>query len=168
MNTGQIENLLRSDCKLSLTFDGVYASDRIPSMTGITTELVVNEDPSSKPGSHWVAIRIENQNAEYFDSYGRPPSVVNIVNFLNRNSKSWTFNTKELQALGSSVCGHYCVWFLSQRARGKTMRDVQSQFSNNANLNDVTVEKLVETRYGKIGREHIYKPHIQGCICRYI
>ena len=151
MNTLQVENLLRSDCKLATIFDGVFASDRLPSLCDSKTAMVVNIDPYNSPGSHWVCMYIENGKGEFFDSYGEYPYVHSFINFLNRNCKSWTFNRVDLQAIDSDVCGHYCIHFLSERARGKSMEEIVAQFSvNNKNKNDAGVKEMVETRFGRI------------------
>src|SRR5882757_5972685 len=118
MDTNQIRNILSSDCKLSISFEGVFASDQIPKFCEQPAALVCNLDPHNRPGSHWVAMYINNGVGEYFDSYGLAPIDVNFVNFLNNNCTSWNYNKIELQAFNSEVCGHYCIWFLSERARG--------------------------------------------------
>jgi hypothetical protein len=153
MDTLQVENLLRADCKLSVIFEGVYASDCLPEFCDRQgTALVMNMDPSNLGGSHWVCIYIENGRGEYFDSYGLAPPLEEFANFLERNCTTWTYNKQELQSLDTMVCGHYCIWFLSERARGHSMRDIINQFSTTGNTrtNDVTVKQRVETRYGRI------------------
>ena len=36
--------------------------------------LVCNTDPSNRPGSHWIAIYVEDGRGEFFDSFGRRPN----------------------------------------------------------------------------------------------
>jgi hypothetical protein len=162
MNTLQLENLLRSDCKLSVTFEGVFASDLIPTFCGSRTALVLNESPQSDSGTHWIGIYIENGKGEYFDSYGRSPEVANFVHFLDRNCprKNWRYNEKELQSYDTDVCGQYCIWFISERARGKSMNDIVSTFSKDTQKNDVIVKERVETRFGRIAEQYI---NIDSC-----
>jgi hypothetical protein len=152
MDTLQVENLLRADCKLSTIFDGVFASDCLPMFCGGgDTGLVMNLDPSSQSGSHWVSIYIQNGRGEYFDSYGMAPPLEEFLSFLKRNSTSWSYNKQELQSLDSMVCGHYCIWFLSERARGRSMQNIVQQFSNtDTRWNDNAVKQQVETRFGAI------------------
>jgi hypothetical protein len=159
MDTRQIENLLRADCKLSTTFEGVFASDLLPLFceTSVPVAVVMNMDPSTQGGSHWVCIYIENRHGEYFDSYGLHPPLEAFVKFLNRNCTQWTFNDLELQSLDSNVCGHYCIWFLSERARGRSMDEIVAQFSpRDTAKNDAAVRKLVESRFGKIADDVIH------------
>jgi hypothetical protein len=159
MDTLQVENVLRADCKLSLAFDGVYASDCLPLYCGAgnDTAMVMNLDPSTLGGSHWVCLYIAQGRGEYFDSYGLAPPLEDFVRFLDRNTTSssgrggWTYNTQELQSLDTEVCGHYCIWFLSERARGRSMQDIVRQFSNSdTQRNDVMVRRQVESRFGQI------------------
>jgi hypothetical protein len=152
MDTLQVENLLRADCKLSTIFDGVYASDCLPLFCGSgDTGLVMNLDPSDRAGSHWVCIYIQDGNGEYFDSYGMAPPLENFLDFLKRNCRTWSYNKQELQSLDSTVCGHYCIWFLSERARGQTMQNIVRNFSEtDSKLNDKKVKSQVETRFGGI------------------
>jgi len=150
MNTLQVENLLRLDCNLSTTFEGVFASDRLPKFSDLKSALVLNFDPITRPGSHWVAIYVDNGVGEYFDSYGEAPFIDHFLNFLKQNCRTWNYNKKELQALDSDVCGYYCIWFLSERARGKSMHKIIYKFSNDLKKNDVIVKKQVEARFGKI------------------
>lgn len=163
MNTREVENILRSDCKLSTIFEGVYASDRLPLFCNYNnTALVMNLDPHNQSGSHWVSIYIENGYGLYFDSYGMPPTVnANFVHFLNRNcTQGWDYNRTELQALDSDVCGHYCIWFLSERARGVSLKNIVNQFTANCTVNDKLVKQNVVKRYGSIVAKLIANVHM--------
>jgi hypothetical protein len=152
MNTKQIENLLRADCSLSTTFDGVFASDRIPTLCDSRTAMVVNTDPHDRGGTHWVCMYIDNGVGEFFDSYGLQPYVANFIYFMRRNcGSSWRSNDMMMQSLDSDVCGHYCIWYLGERARGKSMEEIKRQFSpEDSRKNDTLVKQWVEERYGKI------------------
>lgn len=154
MNSLEIENLLRVDCDLSTTYEGVFASDTLPSFCGSKSAVVMNFDPITEEGSHWVCAYVENGKGEYFDSYGTSPHLIpQFVYFMNRNCKSnWSFNRQELQSIDTNVCGHYCIWFLSERGRGKSMHDIVSQFSNDTRSNDVIVKECVERRFGEIAQ----------------
>ncbi len=61
---------------------GVFPSDRIPTDIIEPCAIVVNLDPSTKPGIHWVAIFVINNTVEYFDSYVLPPNVRANKQFL--------------------------------------------------------------------------------------
>ena len=77
-------------------FDGVFSADNLPEEPRL---LVVNTDPASQPGRHWVCICVENGRGEYFDSFGLPP-IAHFERYLNKHCSLWTFNQRQLQ----SVC----------------------------------------------------------------
>ena len=67
---------------------GVYPSDLLPHSIHIQTgTVIINADPHTKEGSHWLAIHFEPKSSKafYFDSYGQTPSDFNIQAFLRRN-----------------------------------------------------------------------------------
>ena len=106
---------------------------------------VVNTDPSTAPGEHWVAMFFSNQrSAEFFDSYGLHPIVYGLTNFLDSHSSSWTYNSKTLQSLISEVCGHYTMYYILFRSRGCSLSEILTHFSDNVSVNDKTVERFVE------------------------
>ena len=84
MDTIQILKILKK--AMGPNFVGVFPSDQLPEPTKQKPfGMVVNLDPSTKPGSHWVAIYVSEFNvSEYFDSYGFPPQIPSIKKFLSR------------------------------------------------------------------------------------
>ena len=96
-------------------FEGVYPIDKIPFyLLPKPFGIVINLDPSWKPGSHWVAIYMPQIGpAFYFDSFGlRPPDL--ITTFLERNSRKYgyKYNRNVYQGDLSIKCGLFCVLFL--------------------------------------------------------
>ena len=89
MNTSQIGAVLKNLSFTKSSFQGVYPSDRLPKeIEDYPVALVANVDPHDKPGSHWCAFYIdENQDGEFFDSYGQAPQdyTTNFKYFLDRN-----------------------------------------------------------------------------------
>ena len=61
------------DKKLSQVhgFLGAFASDEIPHTPAHDFSLVVNVDPSTEAGSHWIPIIFKNGRFFFIDSYGR-------------------------------------------------------------------------------------------------
>ncbi len=125
---------------------GVFPSDRIPSDFVEPCAIVVNLDPSTKPGSHWVAIFVINNTVDYFDSYGQPPNVRAINNFLKK-FKGCNFNRKRLQGPFSSVCGHYYIYFAVQRWKGVPMDCILNKFSENLEDNDEMVTEWINSNF---------------------
>lgn len=142
MNTVQLKNDLES-CILS-SHGNVYAADCLPtSKVTLPCSVIINLDSSKQKGSHWVCIHIDVQEkAEYFDSYGFPPTNPEFVSFMLKNSKIWTYNTCGLQDYFSSVCGNYCIVYLYFKTRHYTMRDFLGLFSNDRLNNDSLIRYL--------------------------
>ena len=70
MNTLQIERLLKKDLKTKKIFKKVCALDQLEKPT-FPSAYVINSDPSSEPGEHWVAVYFDKHGREeYFDTYG--------------------------------------------------------------------------------------------------
>ena len=102
-------------------FLGVFPSAILPppSVTEAAT-LIVNTDPHTSRGSHWLAIRLQPRSYPvYFcNSYGLLPLIPKITDFLRRTCTVWNYNSTQLQGLNSSVCGKFCCLFAPYMDRG--------------------------------------------------
>ena len=75
MDTLPIARILKNDSCVKKIFKSVYPKDHLPTMK-YPGSYVVNTDPNTAPGEHWVAMFFNNQrSAEFFDSYGLHPIV---------------------------------------------------------------------------------------------
>ena len=133
-------------------FVGVFPADKLPSINEFKYPMtfIVNSDPSGEPGSHWMAIYINaNGYGEFFDSYGKHPSVYSdrFSKFLDRSCKTWLYNKKCLQGIFSTTCGHYCLFYILHRARGVSLRVIVDMFTSNTDYNDDTVNIFIKKRY---------------------
>lgn len=162
MKTNQIDVILKQIISPALcNFLGVFPIDLIPSFNNIKFPacLVANTDPSTKPGTHWVAIYLESPNKiEFFDSYGLHPSVYGFSFSVVK------YNQSQLQSFTSNVCGQYCIYYLFKRSRCSCI--FSKEFSTNSDNNDILIVKW----FKKISfSPHIpccTKPCIQTCKCR--
>lgn len=139
-----LEHAMRQDPHATSNFAGVFASDTLPHrLHHKPCLLIVNTDPIFKPGTHWLAIHIDREGrGTFFDSYGFPPYIPNIKRFLNRMCTSWKYNHIDLQNLGSTVCGQYCVMFLLYQAHGFSLDRFCKLFTTNLRRNDILVNKM--------------------------
>ena len=129
MNSQQIHRALKTLPVTSGTFMGVFPSDQLPAEISLPTTLVVNTDPADQPGQHWVAMYMgADGTTDYFDSYGMSPSVPSIKDFLHDRSTYVNINPKQVQGYLSSVCGHYCIYFLTLRCHSVSMADIVRPF----------------------------------------
>jgi hypothetical protein len=60
--------------------------------------------------------------------------------------RAYTYNTEVLQSPFSTVCGHYCCFFLLKRCEGLTFNEIISLFSENTLINDNIVEYYIKER----------------------
>ena len=96
-------------------FRGVYAIDKLPfEIFCKPFGIIMNLDPSWKPGSHWTALFVPDIGpAIYFDSFGLgPPNPIFIYLLRNSTKNGFEFNKSIFQGDLSIKCGHYCVLFL--------------------------------------------------------
>lgn len=157
MDELQIKAILSRMAWTKHAFRGVYSSNTLPEkIYERPCALVVNTDEEHEPGSHWIAIYLdENGDAEYFDSYGLPPLSNYILDFLKIHSKQshWTFNDRQLQHAITTMCGGYCIFFLMYRCRyhqplERTIDLMFPQDENKPLLNDMKIQRSLLQRFG--------------------
>ena len=91
----------------------IVMKDELKNMKPINTNYIVNLESSSMGnGTHWMALKIENKDCVYFDSYGMLPPE-EIITFCKRITKSHlSYNTKEIQDLNAKTCGFFAIGFI--------------------------------------------------------
>jgi len=146
MNTDEIRRTLH----VFPQFDDVYSSDTLLSHPhGL---LVCNLDPAHCPCTHWVAIYIDGNYGEYFDSIGRAPPDT-IRNYLDRwcgGADKWIFNDCQVQSVISRLCGHYCIYYCALRSIAISLREIVASLSKDTAFNDVLVHAFVCKRLNNI------------------
>ena len=144
MNTFEIIDQLKElDC-----FQGVFPLDKLRNykFKKIPMGIVINLDFSNEPGSHWVALYVNEQNeAIYFDSFGFINLNEYFLSFLKKNKiKGIIFNKFQIQSFTSDVCGAHCIIFLKMICNGFSFNEILSQFSRNKERNDFISSKIIE------------------------
>lgn len=149
MNSLEITNILKADRFTAGIFQGVYPSDRLPNVVKYPSAYIINTDPHSKPGTHWVHVHFVNSTfGFYFDSFGRPPEIAGIVNFLKRNVKHCYYTSISLQHELSTVCGHYCCVVMGLTARKCSFSSILSTLNcGNSLLNDKNVYSIFNSMF---------------------
>jgi len=132
------------------SFLGVFPSDLLPNSITRSGSIIVNTDPHTEKGSHWLAIHFEpkSSSAFYFDSYGISPIIPAIQTFLRRNCTVWNHNTVQLQGLTSTVCGQYCCLFTLYMDRGYTPKQFIGFFT--AHIADRQVTQIFTSEFGPL------------------
>ena len=81
---------------------------------------------------------------DYFDPYGQAPQLVEFANYMNEHCSEWSANTRTLQSPLSTVCGQYCVVFLTPCCGNVSMHAFSRLFTTDLVANDCLVFDLVE------------------------
>ncbi len=109
----EIERLLALDplmCHYAVT-----AKDELPEIVETYSfALVCNAHNANQPGEHCVAMYVD-ERGDYFDPYGLKQKHIEFTNCINEHCSEWASNEHSLQSPISTVCGQYCVDFLTLR-----------------------------------------------------
>ena len=144
MDTRTIDQVLRKHCNI---YRGTYSSDTLPNILESWRPLVivVNTDPSAKPGTHWICMFFDEcGHGEFFDSFGQYPNT-RFERYMNTYCTAWSYNNKQLQSLISRFCGHYCIWFCVFKARKYSLTALLRNVSSDTGLNDYLAHKFACT-----------------------
>ena len=118
----------------------VVAKNELPTKIGACrTAFVCNTYDADKPGQHWIALYIDGDHGEYFDSYGLPPLHTTFRKFRKDHCVAWSYNNKTLQSPLSNVCGQYCIAYLLFRCRNVPMKTFANLFGTDLVANDCRV-----------------------------
>jgi len=130
MNTIQINKIMKKDAYTKNIYLGTLPIDKLPKKVGYPSCIVINNQKSTEPGEHWIAIYFDKQgNGEFFDSFGNPPNYYNLQKYLKNNCLNFDYNKKKLQSDYSLYCGYYCVLYLLLKARHLSMEKILKYFS---------------------------------------
>ena len=140
MNGEQIYKVLKSDPQTRKHFQGVFPRDVFLRMDitplSSTSFYICNLDEKDLPGSHWVGIEINHNDARvlYFDSYGLPPTFEDLLLKLSSLGYEIIWNDKTLQGFDSTVCGQYCILFCLLRSRSTPYEEVINTLQHNVSF----------------------------------
>jgi hypothetical protein len=111
-------------------FGGVYALDEVheaPFNLDENMGIIINLDTSDLPGSHWVALWMDNDEKswDYYDSYGEDPPVMLMeqiqdimINLAPEMYYKFRINRVVQQRSNSDTCGFFAMRFLLDRMEG--------------------------------------------------
>lgn len=144
MNTLEIKHILENHPDTRANFLGVFPIDELPKKRPDPPYgLVINYDPASQVGSHWVSIYADSDSTHFHDSLGFTPVKIEIPQFLD--PVPFTATIKPIQHPRSDACGHHAVTFLVRRAQGISTEDYLSRFGADKRENDRVVKNFVAT-----------------------
>lgn len=136
MDSRQLQQCLVQDSVTRHVFGGVLALDELPQHPQPSNKqvFVVNTQPASKPGAHWLAVYLppnKDQPVEFFDALGQPPNhyELPILQFLETNRLYYLYQDQQIQAHDAITCGHFCLYYLIHRLRGRLLSTIIQDFS---------------------------------------
>ena len=91
---------------------------------------IINLDECSDIGTHCVALYVNNNSVNYFDSFSVKYIPKEIKTFTGR-SLSITTNIFRIQPYDSIICGYFCIGFIDFMLAGKTLTEFTNLFSPN-------------------------------------
>lgn len=160
MNSREIYQILNNDQYVKdMNFLGVYPIDRIPvEALSYPCCAVVNTKPHNHNGEHWISfIKTKENNGLYFDSMGFNPSNLREIALVLDYTNEWQFNDVQLQSLFSTVCGQYCIFFLTHIARGFTMNHIIHLINDCGDTfaNDAFVFNYINNKYREFNGDNL-------------
>ena len=124
-------------------FVGCYASDHTNniSIQSFPAFIIFNLDSSTRPGSHWIALRIDRSSVEVFDPLGFnlsywpsiPLSLIDLLRRLGNHRK--LFFSRQIQTSSSLLCGYFRIYFILIR-QNYSLKKIERQFSKRVFKND--------------------------------
>ena len=133
MNGNHLQCIFYKDSYTRELFGGVFAKDQ--SLKGYfekeTYILVVNEQDSQFPGSHWLMVYWNKKKTYFIDSLGRY-----FAHYEFKFKRPVYHLSRRLQCLDSELHGGYLVFFGCRLTRGLDMRSIMDYFTWDCRLND--------------------------------
>ena len=105
-------------------FRSIYSRDLLPDQIRKKECGIINLDSIKGQGTHWVCYRnIDLHMVEYFDPFGLiMPHEIN--HYLGTSGKKIIFSKDEIQNRDTVLCGYWCLYYLIERQKGKSILDV--------------------------------------------
>lgn len=140
LNTFEIDRFMRKDPFIRQMYGGVKAIDQLDILPKEPSIYIINHDPSTEPGTHWIALFIDS-TPEHFDSLGHYP-INSLQNYIIINGPNYIVNTKRVQSYTSNSCGIFCLFFSYFRCRGYSFNEIMHMFSDNLVVNEFVVQSF--------------------------
>ena len=119
-------------------FGGVYSRNQLPKKMQNKCYIINMQASTDGNGTHWVAVmNVHPQETVYFNSMGQDDAPLDIEKFMkHKNNKKIVRNVHDLQALETSSCGQFCIYFINNALLGRTFDETVHDFTNNPVINE--------------------------------
>ena len=103
-------------------FRGVFSKDVLPTQIKNKECGIGNLDNHIGPDTHWVAYRNIDRFCEYFDSFGLMMPA-EVKKYMATGGKQLVYSGDEIQERDSVLCGYWCLYYLLERQKGRSILD---------------------------------------------
>ena len=162
MNTLELLGLLEKTAHKRTHVLGVLACNELPKrvVKKLPMVTIVNTDPSSLPGTHWLAIYItEHRHGYFFDSFGHSAMYNDfpktIYDFMIKNCAKISHSSVCVQDHGATTCGEHAVFFLYHIQKHRSYQRVLNMYSKDPICNDLMVCSFVKGIQPGLCRGHV-------------
>jgi len=135
MNGSQIYHALKTNPVTSTVFRDVRAANRLPAGDEQWGAYVVNTDPDTLPGQHWVVLYYTRTTIHYFDSFGMEPTEIiqeNLEKTKALRGKCLRVHRRRIQGY-RNFCGLYCIYYILSLVSESHTLDI---FNDHLDFND--------------------------------
>ena len=127
-------------------FRGVFSRDVLPEKIKSKECGIINLDTHIGPGTHWVCYRNIGEYCEYFDSFGLMMPTV-VKKYMATSGKQLEYSGDEIQERDSVLCGYWCLYYLLERQKGRSILD--TIHNCNFDMSDTSVNHRFIINYFK-------------------
>lgn len=141
-----LANALLSNKITQVGFGGIVARDILCKIDKKPQYVVCNTDILSGSGEHWIVFYFPlDGSAEMFDSLGKDISEYprEFGAFVNKFASICTVSHKRIQPPDTSVCGHYCLYYIMLRCKGISMKFIVDFAPSSSNVAKVVQDLFV-------------------------
>jgi hypothetical protein len=150
MNGAVLNYVFKTNINTKKHFSGFSSPDLpLPKLKRFPTIIILNTDKANGPGEHWCLLFVKSKRkADFFDPYGNPPTYYNFDKPIFDKLDDVVYSDSCVQGI-TPTCGHHCIFFSIQRARGHSMEHIlKKMYSKNLWKNDRMVYNFVKNSYG--------------------
>ena len=120
MDNRQLLHVVNRFPQLKVKYLGSFPADIRPRYLSTNTFCIINTDPSTQPGSHWILHAKKNGKLFYGDSMGE------VLEFYGIKTKSNFRSLVQEKLQDSELCGLYAICFahvLFSKVSSKNLND---------------------------------------------
>lgn len=79
MEDRHLQKAMFQDPFIKALYGGIFPADGLLHNSSPRGFYIFNTDETGQPGSHWCVFYFNEENSEFFDSLGQPPSLIMLT-----------------------------------------------------------------------------------------